>query len=302
MEIPGSRAVRCRVRFGISTQLYHGEPLGLAHLESIAAHGFDAVEIMATRSHVDYHDREARERVAGWLDRTGLRLHSIHAPFTDGMLGRRWGATFTNASPREVVRQLAVHETCLALELARLTPVHAIVVHPGLPGMVPPGEDPNSREALVTSVREIVAAAAESGVHVALENIPGDFASAADVASMLDAVSMPGVGACLDMGHANLAGGVVDAIETCAGTLVTTHVHDNAGTQDEHRLPFAGTIPWPAVMVALQKIGYDGLLMLEVVDHGAPPDEVLDGARRACARIEALLDAGLDLPDAESWT
>ena len=48
------------------------------------------------------------------------------------------------------------------------------------------------------------------------------------------------VGICLDYGHANLMGDLSDAIETVSGHLWTTHVHDNDGRTDDHRVPFAG--------------------------------------------------------------
>jgi hypothetical protein len=44
------------MRFGISTHLYHEQRLCREHLAQIAAHGFEAVEVFATRSHFDYHE------------------------------------------------------------------------------------------------------------------------------------------------------------------------------------------------------------------------------------------------------
>ena len=85
------------------------------------------------------------------------------------------------------------------------------------------------------------------------------------------------VGICLDFGHAHLDGDLVDAIETVSEHLMTTHVHDNRGRSDDHLLPFEGTIDWPAALTAVQKVGYDGALMLEVAAHG--PAEGHAGAR-----------------------
>ena len=54
-------------RFGISTHLFHEQPLERAHLADIAAAGFDLIELFATRSHIDYRDEigraSCRERV-----------------------------------------------------------------------------------------------------------------------------------------------------------------------------------------------------------------------------------------------
>ncbi len=61
--------------FGISTHLYVGDRLDRDHLVEIAAHGFDAVEVFAVKSHFDYRDRRAAIALAEWLDDT--RLTSI---------------------------------------------------------------------------------------------------------------------------------------------------------------------------------------------------------------------------------
>ena len=39
------------MQFGVSTHLYHDARLDRDHLVEIAAHGFNAVEIFATRTH-----------------------------------------------------------------------------------------------------------------------------------------------------------------------------------------------------------------------------------------------------------
>ncbi len=68
------------MQFGISTHLYHDARLDRDHLVEIAAHGFDAVEIFATRTHVDYHDPAALRVLRSHLADAGLRAHAVHAP------------------------------------------------------------------------------------------------------------------------------------------------------------------------------------------------------------------------------
>ncbi|MCU0257195.1 MAG: sugar phosphate isomerase/epimerase, partial [Vicinamibacterales bacterium] len=138
----------------MSTQLYHGQRLDRAHLEAIAAHGFDAIEVVATRTHVDYHDAAALDGLAAWLRETGLRLHSIHAPVTDAVVNGRWSAPFNNASPVEAVRARAVAETVAALDLARRVPVEVLVVHLGLPDVLAAGPGDNDPAAARRSVGE----------------------------------------------------------------------------------------------------------------------------------------------------
>jgi S1-C subfamily serine protease len=43
----------------VSTHLYHSQRLGREHLIEIGAHGFDRIELFATRTHFDYHSPAA---------------------------------------------------------------------------------------------------------------------------------------------------------------------------------------------------------------------------------------------------
>jgi sugar phosphate isomerase/epimerase len=274
------------VRFGVSTQLYHGQRLRRDHLDEIAAHGFDTVELIATRTHLDYHDPRALDDLARWLDDTGLRLHAIHAPIAESVENGRWGSPLSNASSLPRVREHAVAEACAALELARRTPVSVLVVHMGLPDGPSLAAGENSRDAVRRSLQEIASVASALSVQMALENIPNAISTPDAIVAMIeDELGLPGVGACLDIGHAHLMGGVVDAIETLSGLLLTTHVHDNRGQRDEHLPPGEGTVAWPSVMMALQKVGYDGLLVMEVAANGLSTQTILGRTRAACTRL-----------------
>jgi hypothetical protein len=77
-------------RFGISTHLFHEQRLNREHLVHIAAHGFEAIELFATRTHFDYHDAQAAAQLAEWLSDTQLELHSVHAPIVESLKGGRW--------------------------------------------------------------------------------------------------------------------------------------------------------------------------------------------------------------------
>lgn len=274
------------MQFGVSTQLYHAQRLRRDHLAEIAAHGFEAVELVATRTHVDYHDGSALDELASWLSGERLRLHSIHAPVTERFERGRWGSPFSNASSDARVRERAVRETAAALEIARRVPVSFLVLHLGLPDSLPVPAGDNNRDAARRSIEDIAAVAEPLGVRVALEVIPNALATPDSLVALLeDELELPRVGACLDFGHAQLMGDPVDAVEALSGHLLTTHVHDNHGTRDEHLPPFEGIVDWPVALMALQKIGYEGTMMLELAGTEAPPS-LLQRAQRACARLD----------------
>ncbi len=88
------------MRFGVSTHLYHDQRLDREHLVEIAAHGFDCVELFATRTHFDYHDAAAVRALAEWLDDTRLTLNSVHAPICASLIDGTWGETYLERDRR----------------------------------------------------------------------------------------------------------------------------------------------------------------------------------------------------------
>ena len=84
------------------------------------------------------------------------------------------------------------------------------------------------------------------------------------------------------MGHAHLSGGAPETIEALSGYLVTVHAHDNQGRDDQHRLPYSGSVDWPATLMALWKTGFTG----------PDPDAATTLARAVGARtrLQAILD------------
>ena len=274
-------------RFGVSTHLFHEHRLARGHLVDVAAHGFEAVELFATRSHFDYHDEPTKAQLAEWLADARLELHAVHAPAFEGIKNGRWVGSFSNASADETRRKAALAEAEAALLIARHVPFRYLVVHLGMPAAEQVPANDNRADAARRSVEDLVEMAARANVQVALEVIPNALSSATALCQLieeeLDGVD---VGVCLDYGHAHLMGDLGEAIETLSGHLWTTHVHDNGGTRDDHLVPYAGSIDWDLAMMATQKIGYDGLLMLEVGDGGGHPADVLKRSVKARERLE----------------
>lgn len=275
-------------RFGVSTHLFHERRLSRDDLVEVVAHGFDTVEVFATRSHFDYRDAAAIDHLAEWLSDTQVELHSVHAPIFEALSAGKWVGSYSIAAGDEGRRKQAIDEVRAALEVARRIPYRFLVVHVGMPSVekVPPGD--NQPEAARRSVEEIAALAQEVGVRLALEVIPNPLSSPASLTRLIEE-DLEGIdaGICLDYGHANLMGDLAEAIETISGHLFTTHVHDNHGKRDDHLVPYAGRIDWDVAMMETQKIGYDGTLMFEVADTGDPL-EVLKRTAAARERLQKL--------------
>ena len=278
-----------RRAFGISTHLYHNYRLTREHLLEVAAHGFDRVELFATRTHFDYHNPAAVADLQQWLAEAGLTLNSVHAPIGESFSSGRWGPPLTLASTNAETRARAMGEAERALQIARRLPFGVLVAHIGLPRTQQPTPADNSRDAARRSIEELQALAEPLGVRTAIEVIPNELSRAGSLVHFVESVlDRRDVGICLDFGHAHMDGDLVDAVETVSEHLIATHVHDNRGRTDDHLVPFGGTIDWPSVLTAVQKVGYDGTLMLEIAAHGSAK-ETLVSARKARERMEKLL-------------
>jgi sugar phosphate isomerase/epimerase len=286
-------------QYGVSTHLFHNQRLSRDHLLEIAAHGFELVEVFATRSHFDYHNPAAVADLQQWLAEAGLELRSIHAPVAERFTGGRWSGTLSIASADPEARARAVGEAERALHIARRIAVPVLVAHLGIPRSQP--RDPevgpqDTRAAARRSIEQLVRLAQPLGVRIAVEVLPNELSRAGSLVHFvendvrLDDLGDADAGICLDFGHAHLDGDLVDAIETVSEHLIATHVHDNAGRSDDHLLPFDGTIDWPAALTAVQKIGYDGPFMLEINAQG-PTKDTLSRARQVRQRMEKFLAA-----------
>jgi sugar phosphate isomerase/epimerase len=246
-------------QFGVSTHLYQDKRLRRDHLQEIAAFGFEVVELVAARSHFDYRSSAAVADLQQWLAETALELTTVHAP--------------ADLSTGDDAEQ--------ALFIARRMPVKAFVMH--LEG---------SRDSARKTVERLAELAEPLGVTVALEVARDPLARCGSLVHFIEEYLEAQVGICLDFGHAHLAGDVVDAIETVSEHLIATHVHDNHGRRDDHLVPLDGAIDWPAALTAVQKVGYEGPLMMEIRAHGSTK-ETLARARTARQKLEHMLADGL---------
>ena len=91
-----------------------------------------------------------------------------------------------------------------------------------------------------------------------------------------------------------MMGDLGDAIETCSGHSSRRTCTTTAARPTIISTPGEGSIDWPAALMSLQKIGYDGAWMFEVANTSTPK-AVLEKAEQRAATIRGA--AGLQLRD-----
>jgi sugar phosphate isomerase/epimerase len=118
----------------------------------------------------------------------------------------------------------------------------------------------------IETIAELLPYAAAHGVGLMVENLPGDFNSAAELGELLD--PLPELGLHLDIGHANLRvarSTVEELVDAYGSRLRHVHLHDNKGGAADLHLPLGtGSVDLRSAVRHLQRIGYDGTITLEV--------------------------------------
>lgn len=122
--------------------------------------------------------------------------------------------------------------------------------------------------------------ATKIGIALAIENMPYPEHPEL-VGQILDHI--PGIGFCLDSGHANMLGNW-EQWKPYLPRLVCTHFHDNHGTEDSHLYPGEGNTDWAALRAMLQEAGYSGVWGLELNDAALPEDGRLEAGRNRMQR------------------
>lgn len=271
----------------LSTYLFSNHPLGYDHLAATARAGFAGIELFSASGHFNYRSPEQSRDLAGWLDQTGLGLHSVHAPMDRySSSGRESGAPISISETDKLRRVEAVDEIKWAMELAERIPFRFLVLHMGT-GREP--LDPRYQDAAFNSLEYLVVFAKQRGVTIALENTPGELATAEALIDFLRQTRLGELRLCFDVGHAHMGEGVDAAFDRMRERVVTTHIHDNRGEHDDHLVPFEGAIDWEAALGKLCSAPVELPLVSELKEQPLGTwKEILERAGAATEKLEKL--------------
>src|SRR5215510_7881943 len=120
------------MQFGISTQIYRGQPVTVELLESIRRAGYENIEVFCNRPHMDFHNRSLLRAIGRWFQENALPPPSLHLPFVEnvGPTQRIW---ISALNPERRYREVALDEIKRSLELADQVHLAHVVLHLGNP-------------------------------------------------------------------------------------------------------------------------------------------------------------------------
>ncbi len=202
--------------------------------------GFDGVLLWWS----EYLDRKDYHNGPQIVREAGLVIENIHTPFQ--VQDNIWLDNLDGEASIDCYLQCVAD--CAEFEIPTM------VVH--LP------DDDKPYNVLGLDRIKIMAEKAEQlGVNVALENLK----NFNNLSFMLQQVDSQRIGFCYDCCHHYNYCPSYDLLSMYGSRLMALHLHDYNGNT-LHRLPFDGTIDWPAAMKKIAETGYSGATAIEAMN------------------------------------
>ncbi|WP_027092299.1 sugar phosphate isomerase/epimerase family protein [Cohnella thermotolerans] len=229
--------------------------------------GFEGIELALNESGelgLQTTEKEARE-IAARLEDAGLDICGLAT-------GLYWSYSMTSESA--AIRDKAMDICKKQLELAAAFGVDAILVIPGAVGVdfIPDSEVVDYDKAYdraLEAIRKLAPEAEAAGVSIAIENVWNKFLlSPLELRAFIDAVGSPSVGSYFDVGNVVHSGYPEQWIRILGPRIKKVHFKDyrrQAGGLHGFVDLLAGDVDYPAVVAALQDVGYDKYVIAEMI-------------------------------------
>lgn len=155
-------------------------------------------------------------------------------------------------------------------------------------GSEPPPMNPKGME----RIKMLVELAEKGNVNIALENLR----KPEYLEYLLSGIDSDRLGFCYDSGHENCYTKGEDFLPKYGSRLMTMHLHDNDGTEDQHLIPGEGDIDWQAMVQKLDAAQNTGALTFEVTNEfsglreGETPEEFLRRAYSTAVWIRDMIE------------
>jgi hexulose-6-phosphate isomerase len=211
----------------------------LEKFKAVKAAGFGGVEPM---SHMN------QDEVVKALEETGLKAASVCC-YT------HWGKPLS--SPDAGVRQEGLEGLLIALKDAKRYGATSVLLVPGVVNDKITYDDCFKRS--VAEIRKAIPTAKELGVKIAIENVWNNFITKPEQAkAFLEEIDSPMVGWHFDIGNTGRYSPPETWIPVIGKYIVKLHIKEYSQFKKFSVQLFEGDNNWPAIMKALDAVGYEG--------------------------------------------
>ncbi len=234
-EPPSKRELHKAIMYGTLT--YKGSVL--EQFQAVKAAGFEGVEPMS-------HMRQ--DEVVEAFDKSGLKPASV-------CCSTHWGKPLSH--PDENVRQEAREGVEVALKDAKRYGATSVLLVPGIVNDKVTYDECFSRS--VVEIKKILPLAHDLDVKLAIENVWNNFITKPEQAlDFLAAIDSPMVGWHFDIGNVLRYGKPEEWIPKLGKRILKLHIKEYSALKKFSVRFFEGDDNWPAIMKALDDVGYKG--------------------------------------------
>jgi sugar phosphate isomerase/epimerase len=258
----------------------------------LAAIGYTGVEIMADVPHAwpACLLEEQKQAIRQTLADNGLAIANVNAFMMNAISDPRqcyWHPSWIE--PDKHYRQIRIEHTRRSLTLARELGARCITTEPG--GPVEPGTSwLAALDLFVEGLKPLIEHAEKEGVLLLIEPEPGLLIETADqFLELMQHLDSPAVGLNFDIGHFYCVGDdPAPTVKRLAPYIRHFHLEDIAASRVHHHLvPGEGAIDFAGTFQAIQAMGYDGWITIELYPYVDDPDAAARTARQRVLEILA---------------
>ncbi|TDA40233.1 MAG: sugar phosphate isomerase/epimerase [Candidatus Methanomethylicota archaeon] len=195
----------------------------------------------------EWKDRLTKTRVKALneLSASFPLKYTVHGPILD--------LNIASSNPR--MRSCALNIIFESMSRAHEIGAKAYILHPGLRTPLDNLVPGVNRSLNLYSLEKILNYGEKIGLRVAVENMPGNTSCLLQRAEEFSALMDNGlpVYVALDVGHANTTSQLDAFLTGVNDRIVHLHLHDNCGTDDEHKVIGEGTVDWDLVRAKVNR-------------------------------------------------
>jgi sugar phosphate isomerase/epimerase len=240
------------------TNSYHSYSLEEA-LAGIAGAGYKSVELTS---------------VPGWTEHVRRNSGDEEIGYIKDQLAKNGLTAVSLAGHSDLVAESGVGEFRKALAIAKKLGIGYVTTSTGGHDASSTGSLEEQRDLFLKNIRPLADEAAGMGITICLETHGGLLANGKIAAKLVQDIGKPNVGINYDPGNVIFYGATRPEtdIEAAAPYVVSMHAKDQIGGAGVWNFPAAGTgeVDFKPIFAALDKVGFNGPVSVEVEFTGEP--------------------------------
>ena len=258
-------------------------------IESIAAAGYEGVELLADIPHLYVHTLRYADikklkasLTANRIAVSNINANTVRGYYENGDSEPLFEPCLTDPDPE--VRRWRGDYTRKCIDLARALNCPNVSV---TSGPIQPESTPEEGiEALKAALKEIIAHAEAMNVKVGLEYEPGLLIeSGSELSCLINEIGSEFLGANLDLGHSHMLGEDPEStVNLLKDRIFHVHLEDIKGRKHLHLIPGTGDMDFKKLLALFEK-SYRGFITVELYANAHKPEEA---ARKSLEFLKGL--------------